>query len=111
MAGGKITLLVGESPAEDFATLVHELAHEMLHRHERRTHTTKRLRETEPEAVSFVVRSAIGLETGSAARDYIQLFEGDAKLLTESLEHIQPTAIRSFCRRCRPLWIRWTGYQ
>ncbi len=93
-AGGKITLLPGQSPAEEFATLAHELAHEILHRDERRAHTTKRVRETEAEAVAFVVCQAIGLETGSAAQDYIQLYEGDAKLLTESLEHIQQTATR-----------------
>lgn len=93
-AGGKITLLPGLSPAEDFATLAHELAHEMLHRDERRAKTTKRVRETEAEAVSFVVCRGVGLETGSAAQDYIQLYEGDAKLLKESLEHIQQTATR-----------------
>jgi hypothetical protein len=91
-AGGKITLLPGQSAAEEFATLAHEVAHEMMHRDERRKNTTKRLRETEAEAVSFVVCSAINLETGSAARDYIQLYEGDAQVLTESLEHIQQTA-------------------
>jgi hypothetical protein len=93
-SGGKITLLPGQSAAEDFATLAHELAHEMLHRDERRARTTKRVRETEAEAVSFVVCSGIGLETGSAAQDYIQLYEGDAKLLTKSLEHIQRTSTR-----------------
>jgi antirestriction protein ArdC len=93
-AGGKITLLPGQSPAEDFATLAHELAHEMLHRDERRAKTTTRVRETEAEAVSFVVCTGIGLETGSAAQEYIQLYEGDAKLLKESLEHIQQTATR-----------------
>ena len=66
----------------------------MLHKAERRTATTKVVRETEAEAVAFVVCQAIGLETGSAAQDYIQLYEGDAKLLTESLEHIQQTATR-----------------
>ena len=30
--------------------------------------------------------------TGSVAQDYFQLYDGDAKLLTESLEHIQQTA-------------------
>jgi hypothetical protein len=60
-----------KSSAEEFATLAHELAHEMLHRTERRAQTTKRLRETEAEAVSFVVCSGIGLETGSAAQDYV----------------------------------------
>src|SRR5579864_3709456 len=54
-AGGKITLLPGQSSAEEFATLSHELAHEMLHRDQRRAQTTKRVRETEAEAVSFVV--------------------------------------------------------
>ena len=79
-AGGKITLLPGQAPAEEFATLVHELAHEMLHRDEQRNGTSKRVRETEAEAVSFVVCNAVGLETGTAAQDYIQLYEGDTDL-------------------------------
>ena len=91
-AGGKITLLPGQSPAEEFATLAHEFAHEMMHRSERRSSTSKRIRETEAEAVAYVVCSAISLETGSAAQDYIQLYDGDAQLLTESLEYIQQTA-------------------
>ncbi len=89
---GKIILLPGQSPAEEFATLAHEIAHEMMHRDERRSSTTKRIRETEAEAVAFVVCSAIGLETGSAAQDYIGLYGGDAKLLSESLEYVQRTA-------------------
>ncbi len=91
-AGGKITLLPGQSSAEEFATLAHEIAHEMMHRSERRSSTSKRIRETEAEAVAFVVSSAIGLETGSAAQDYIGLYGGDAKLLSESLEYVQHTA-------------------
>ncbi len=91
-AGGKITLLPGQSPAEEFATLAHELAHEMMHRTERRSSTSKRTRETEAEAVAFVVCSAIGLETGTAAQDYIGLYDGDAKLLSKSLEYVQRTA-------------------
>ena len=91
-SGGKITLLPGQSPAEEFATLAHETAHELMHRTERRSSTTKRVRETEAEAVAFVVCSAIGLETGSAAQDYIGLYGGDATLLSESLEHVQRTA-------------------
>jgi DNA transposition AAA+ family ATPase len=64
----------------------------MMHRTERRSSTSKRIRETEAEAVAFVVCSAIGLDARSAAQDYIQLYEGDAKLLTESLDYIQQTA-------------------
>ena len=86
-----ITLLPGQSPASDFATLSHELAHEMLHRAARRSSTTKRVRETEAEAVAFVICSAVGLDTGSAAQDYIGVWGGDAKLLSESLEYVQRT--------------------
>ena len=64
--GGKITLLSGMQPAEEFSTLVHEIAHEMLHRGDRRTLTTKQVRETEAEAVAFVVCQAVGLQTGTA---------------------------------------------
>jgi antirestriction factor ArdC-like protein len=90
--GGKITLLPGMKAAEEFSTLVHEVAHEMLHRGNRRPLTTKQVRETEAEAVSFVVGKAIGLETGTACADYIQLWHGDANLLRESLDAVQQTA-------------------
>lgn len=90
--GGKIQLLPDMSEAEQFTTLVHEVAHELLHKAERRSLITKRVRETEAEAIAFVVAKAIGLETGTAASDYIQLYHGDAKLLQESLEIVQQTA-------------------
>src|ERR1700691_4565863 len=95
-AGGKITLLPDQTPAEEFATLTHEVAHELMHRDERRSTTSKRIRETEAEAVAFVVCSAIGLDAGSAAQDYIGLYGGDAKLLSESLEYVQRAATRIF---------------
>src|SRR5205823_14420235 len=91
-SGGRITLLAGMQPAEEFSTLAHEMAHEMLHRSERRTLTTKQIRETEAEAVAFVVCQSVGLQTGTASADYIQLWHGDAKLLQESLEVVQRTA-------------------
>ena len=90
--GGRIAILPGQSKAETFATLVHETAHELLHKAERRTATTKTVRETEAEAVAFVVGKAVGLVTGSASADYIQLYHGNASLLAESLEVIQQTA-------------------
>jgi len=91
-SGGKITLLPGLPAAEEFATLVHEVAHELLHRGDRRLETTKQIRETEAEAVAFAVCESLGLETGSASADYIQLWHGDAKLLTASLGIIQRTS-------------------
>ena len=91
---GKITLLPGQSPAETFATLAHELAHSDMHFGERRTETNKRIRETEAEAVAYVVCTAIGLDPGTGSRDYIGLYGGDSKLVLGSLEYVQATASR-----------------
>jgi len=83
-----IVLLPGQTPAEEFATLAHETAHALLHQQERRAQTTKSIRETEAEAVAFVVCESIGLKAERSA-DYIQLYCGDNDILTESLEHVQ----------------------
>lgn len=50
------------------------------------------VRETEAEAVAFVVCEAAGLETGTASSDYIQLYQGDTDTLAASLERIQHAA-------------------
>src|SRR5271170_3944491 len=90
--GGRIAILPGQSAPEEFSTLVHELAHEMLEHAKRRTTTTKVVRETEAEAIAFVIGKAVGLEPGSASADYIHLYRGNASLLIESLEVIQQTS-------------------
>jgi hypothetical protein len=43
----------------------------MLHRGDRRTLTTKQDRETQAEAVAFVVCQSCGLRTGTASADYV----------------------------------------
>lgn len=91
-SGKQITLLPSLKPAETTAVLVHELAHAMLHFTERRTQTTKTIRETEAEAVAFIVSSAIGLDVNTACSDYVALYGGDKEILMESLAAIQHTA-------------------
>jgi hypothetical protein len=85
---GKIVLFPGQSHAEEFATLAHEAAHALLHQQGRRSETTKCVRETEAEAVAFVVCESIGLQAQRSA-DYIQLYSGSSETLAESLEHVQ----------------------
>ena len=91
-SGGAITLLPDMASAEEFAVLVHEIAYELLHRGDRRGTTTHTVRETEAEAVAFVVSSAIGLDTSTSSSDYIQLHAGDKATLAESLAFVQGTA-------------------
>ncbi|MFO0834407.1 MAG: ArdC family protein [Phycisphaerales bacterium] len=89
--GGRIGLRPGMAPAEEFAVLVHEYAHECLHRGDDRP-KSKKVRETEAEAVAFVVSTAIGLEAKTASSDYISLYDGDDDVLAASLDRIQRTA-------------------
>ncbi|MHC4697196.1 MAG: ImmA/IrrE family metallo-endopeptidase [Planctomycetota bacterium] len=87
-------LRLGLSPAEEFSTLGHELAHMVLHRDKVRGKTAKLVRETEAEAFAFVVSQAVGLGTNTAASDYIQLCAGDKETPAASLDRIQCTSTR-----------------
>ena len=91
-SGGMIRLKRGLSPAEEFSVLVHEAAHEVLHRDRNTRLKDRKARETEAEAVAFVVCHGVGLNANSASSDYIQLYNGDKKTLLQSLERIQRTA-------------------
>jgi hypothetical protein len=92
--GGKIRLVPGMQPAEEFSVLAHELAHEMLHHTKNEPRVPEVVRETQAEAVAYVVSRGIGLETNSAAADYIALYTGDKKTLGQSLSVIQETSSR-----------------
>jgi hypothetical protein len=59
--GGATTQLPGQSSVVEFATSVHEIAHEILHRRGRRANTSKPLREIEAEAVEFAIWNAVVL--------------------------------------------------
>ncbi len=89
--GGRIVVRKGLSPAEEFSVLAHELAHELLHRDEDEQ-LSRTVRETEAEALAFVLCQAIGLEAVNAAADYIQLYLGSKETLLESLQRIRETA-------------------
>jgi hypothetical protein len=52
----------------------------------------RRPRETEAEAVAFIVSTAIGIRSSVDAADYNQLYDGNADTLRRSLHRIQATA-------------------
>jgi len=66
----------------------------MLHHRKETAPPPKLVRETQAEAVAFVVCRGVGLETNTAAADYIALYNGDKKTLAESLAVIQETSAK-----------------
>lgn len=90
--GGLIKLKKGLTVAEELSVLTHELVHEMLHKDRINMPKEKKVRETEAEAVAFVVCHGIGLDVNTTSSDYIQLYNGNKETLMESLERIQRTA-------------------
>ena len=90
--GGTILLKQSLKPADQLSVLTHELAHELLHHGEKDRPKDKKTRETEAEAVAYVVCSGVGLDMNTTSSDYIQLYNGDRRTLIDSLAHIQRTA-------------------
>ena len=90
--GGKIRLVPGLSRAEEFSVLTHELAHEMMHHRKDVERQATVVKETQAEAVAYVVCRGVGLQTNTAASDYIKLYNGDKKTLADSLADIQETS-------------------
>lgn len=92
-AAGEIGIADRLTPTSRFMTLAHELAHQWLEHHK-----TKRLgrtvEETEAEACAFVAARACGVDAVASSSDYIQLYNGDCKLLGESLGRIQTVSKR-----------------
>jgi hypothetical protein len=88
---GLIRLLPGMEPAEAFPVLLREVASQILYSIGRRTFVTRALHQQETKAAAFVVCEALGLQSKSAFAD-CQLYYGDARLLTESLEVVHRTA-------------------
>lgn len=89
---GRIMILDSLTPADTAAVLVHEFAHELLHQRGDDRPTSKTVRETEAEAVAFIVGTAIGMQSNIDASDYIQLYDGNADTLRQSLQRIEATA-------------------
>jgi N-terminal domain of anti-restriction factor ArdC len=85
--GGKIVL----DPEAGTKTLIHEIAHEMLHQCAESFQTNSVVRELEAEGIAYVVAKHFGLNS-LASPNYIALHGVTAELIMEHLERIRTTA-------------------
>lgn len=90
-----IVVLTDTTPAQQLATLVHELAHAILHGDE--GHHDAAVREVEAESTAFVVCHALGLDSSSFTLPYIATWAtGDdaTKAVAAAGENIRRAATR-----------------
>ena len=83
-----IVVLTDTLPHQQFATLVHELAHAILHGDV--DHHARARKEVEAESTAFVVCHALGLDTASFALPYVATWaNGDVEELAAAGENIR----------------------
>jgi antirestriction protein ArdC len=97
--GRRITCGTGQASHVEFATLAHETTHVLLHfaRNVDGTAGTRpdlTTRETEAEAVTYLLCAQLGIAGTEASVEYIQSYRGTPDTLDASLERIRATAQR-----------------
>jgi antirestriction protein ArdC len=93
--GRRITCGTGQSSPVEFATLMHETAHVLLHfPTDGSTRPDLTTRETEAEAVTFLLCNQLGIDGTDASVDYIRSYRGTPDTLEASLQRIRDTAQR-----------------
>jgi antirestriction protein ArdC len=97
--GRRITCGTGQASHVEFATLAHETTHVLLHfaRSIDGTAATRpdlTTRETEAEAVTYLLCAQLGIAGTEASVEYIQSYRGTPDTLDASLERIRATAQR-----------------
>ncbi len=84
--GGLIQL----APNAGTKTLIHEIAHELLHKKKR---SSRDVMELEAESIAFVVGYTFGLDN-LASPNYLALWEADAEKIMDRVNLIRKTAIQ-----------------
>jgi antirestriction protein ArdC len=97
--GRRITCGTGQASHVEFATLAHETTHVLLHfaRNVDGTAGTRpdlTTRETEAEAVTYLLCAQLGITGTEASVEYIQSYRGTPDTLDASLERIRSIAQR-----------------
>jgi len=93
--GRRITCSLGQPAPVEFTTLAHETTHVLLHfPTDGSTRPDLVTRETEAEAVAYLLSTQLGLAGTEASVDYIKSYRGTPDTLDASLERIRSTAQR-----------------
>lgn len=88
-----IRIAEGMSEAQTFKTLVHEIAHSLLHcQDNEHRNDSKELREVQAEGVAYIVCHALGIDAGDYSFGYIAGWGEDTKAILNELSTIQQTA-------------------
>ena len=83
----------GMSEAQTVKTLVHEVAHSILHcEGGSEEDAPRQLREVQSEGVAYVVCNALGIDTSDYSFGYVASWGGDTKALVKALDAIRSTA-------------------
>ena len=95
----EIVIKSGMAESQTIKTLLHEMAHSMLHSKEMLKASGQKDRQTkeiEAESVAFVVSNALGLDTGDYSFAYVCSWSSgkEASELLSSLETIRDTSVR-----------------
>jgi len=88
--GGRIEVDSELDAADRASVIVHELAHELLHKGADRILLGSRQRETEAESTAYVVCSHFGLD--SAAPNYLALWETEPEQIVQAFQRIRDVA-------------------
>lgn len=88
--GGSIVLREGLTPLGRASTLCHEIAHEIMHPPELRTHGRRQTNELEAEATAYVVCKHFGYDINSP--NYLALWSADSKKLRQRMGRISGAA-------------------
>ncbi len=88
--GGRIEVDSGIDDAGKASVIIHELAHELLHKGADRMLLSTLHKETEAESTAYVVCSHFGLE--SAAPNYLALWDAEPEQIVEAFQRIRDVA-------------------
>jgi antirestriction protein ArdC len=90
-AGKRIVLREGLDSRTKVLTLVHEYAHEILHRDEKGRHQSRQVKECHAEAIAYVVAHRYGIRNPFSA-DYLHHWGNTPKQLLAELETVRHAA-------------------